>query len=73
MVGTLFNGEGDYVDGTTTTVNLALSDASVARAAAGIDVQSSYPVKPGIYLVRVVIQETGGAVMSAHNLTVTVR
>ena len=74
MVWALFNDEGDYVNGTTTTVNLALSDASVARADnAGINVQSSYVVKPGAYLVRVVIQETGGAVMSAHNLTVIVR
>jgi VWFA-related protein len=74
IVWALFNDEGNYVDGTTKIIKLVLSDRSLANFAdAGIDVQSSYTMKPRIYLVRVVIRETDGDVMSAHNLTVTVR
>ncbi len=65
VVWALFNEEGDYVDGTTKTVTLDLSDGSLARADAGFGTQSSYAVKPGTYLVRVVIRETNGEVISA--------
>jgi hypothetical protein len=46
-------------------VTLDLSDGSLARADAGFGTQSSYAVKPGTYLVRVVIRETNGEVISA--------
>jgi hypothetical protein len=63
----LFDTEGGYVAGLTKTVNLKLSDATLAQVSAGIDVPSDFAVKPGIYLARVVVRETKGGAMSAQN------
>jgi hypothetical protein len=60
------------VAGLTKTVNLKLSDATLAQVSAGIDVPSDFAVKPGIYLARVVVRETKGGAMSAQNGAVPV-
>jgi hypothetical protein len=57
----------DLIMNKTKTVNLKLSDATLAQVSAGIDVPSDFAVKPGIYLARVVVRETKGGAMSAQN------
>jgi hypothetical protein len=61
------------VPGTRNLVNLRLLDETLARTGQGISVQSSFTVKPGTYRVRVVVRESEGQSLSAHNVRVIVR
>jgi len=73
VVSALFDQEGGYVTGTRKTVNLAMRDETLAHMDPGINVQSDFVMKPGTYLLRVVVRETAGEAMSTYNGTVTVR
>jgi VWFA-related protein len=67
IVAALFDTEGGYVAGVTKTVNLRLSDESLAQMSGGINVPADFAVKPGIYLARVVVREANGGATSAQN------
>jgi VWFA-related protein len=77
VVMALFNNEGDYVEGSTKSIDLSLRDETLAgvnaRADAGVNVQSVFAMKPGPYLLRVVVHDAGGKTMSAHSVAVAVR
>jgi VWFA-related protein len=63
----LFDRNGNYVTGQQKIVDMKLKDETLARPAMGIVVRSSLDIKPGVYLVRVVVRDEEGQSMSALN------
>jgi VWFA-related protein len=71
-VSALFDTDGGYVAGTTKTVNLRLRDETLAHMESGIPLQWEFPVKPGTYIVRLVVRESPGQAMTTLTRTVTI-
>jgi VWFA-related protein len=67
VVSALFDHDEGYVAGTSNTVNLRLRDETLARMESGIDVPSDFDVKPGTYMVRVVVRETERKAMYSYS------
>jgi hypothetical protein len=64
----LFDHNGNYVAGTQQGVNLRLLDGNMERwLRSGITVPASFEVKPGAYLLRLVVRDSTGPLMAAHN------
>jgi VWFA-related protein len=73
VVSAVFDQDGGYVQGARKTVNLALRDETLAHMEPGINVPSDFNVKPGTYMIRVVVREAAGKAMFSYNGWVTVR
>ena len=70
----LFNRNGNLVQGTETIATMHLKDATLERKKdSGITLKTSFDVKPGSYLVRLVVRDAEGQMMSAENGTVEIR
>jgi hypothetical protein len=68
MVAALFDRNGNYVTGVQKLLEMHLKDETlVDRAAPGITVRNQFDVKPGTYLVRLVVRDSEGQQMSAQN------
>jgi len=68
IVSALFDRNGNYVTGNQKTVELRLRDDTVEkRLDAGFSVRSSFEVKPGTYVIRQVVRDAEGQLMSAAN------
>ena len=68
IVAALFDRNGNYVIGNQKLVELRLRDDTLEkRADSGFTVRSSFEVKPGTYLVRLVVRDAEGQNMSAAN------
>ena len=67
IVSVLFDRDGNYVTGSTKTVQMRLKDDTLEKLSSGITVRSSFDVKPGTYLVRLVVRDAEGQLMSAEN------
>jgi VWFA-related protein len=68
IVSALFDRNGNYVTGNQKVVEMRLKDDTLEkRADSGITVRSSFDVKPGTYLVRLVVRDAEGQQMSAAN------
>jgi VWFA-related protein len=68
VVAGLFDHNGNYVAGTQQGVNLRLLDGNMERwLRSGITVPASFEVKPGAYLLRLVVRDSTGPLMAAHN------
>lgn len=67
VVAALFDRNGNYMMATQKTVEMRLRDETLARLNSGITVRSSFDVKPGTYLVRLVVRDAEGQMMSAQN------
>jgi VWFA-related protein len=64
----LFDRNGNYVTGSQKILEMRLKDETLEkRAEAGFTVRSSFDVKPGTYLVRLVVRDAEGQQMSAAN------
>jgi VWFA-related protein len=73
-VSALFNRNGNFIQGTQKIVTMHLKDETLQqRLAAGITLKTSFDVKPGSYLVRLVVRDSEGQSMSAENGTVEIR
>lgn len=72
VVLTLFDPDGGYVAGATKTVNLRLRDETLAQQDPGLNLNWEFEVKPGSYLVRLVVREAGGKAMTTVNRTVSI-
>ncbi len=73
IVAGLFDRNGNYVTGVQKLVQMKLKDETLAaRQNLGITVRSTVDVKPGPYLIRVVIRDAGGEQMSAQNSAVDI-
>jgi VWFA-related protein len=73
-VSALFNRNGNFVQGMQKTVTMRLRDETLAhKLESGITLKTSFDVKPGSYLVRLVVRDAEGQSMSAENGTVEIR
>jgi len=73
-VSVLFNRNGNFVQGTQKIVTMNLKDDTLEhKLASGITLKTSFDVKPGSYLVRLVVRDAEGQMMSAENGTVEIR
>jgi hypothetical protein len=73
-VSALFNRNGGFLQGTEKTVTMHLKDETLEhKLGSGITLKTSFDVKPGSYLVRLVVRDAEGQLMSAENGTVEIR
>ncbi len=73
-VSALFNRNGNFIQGMQKTVTMHLKDETLARnMGSGITLKTSFDVKPGSYLVRLVVRDKENQLMSAENGTVEIR
>jgi VWFA-related protein len=69
----IFDENGQFVTGIEKTINMKLLDATYERLSrSGLTVKSSFEVKPGTYLVRLVVRDAEGAQMAARNGAVVI-
>ena len=65
VVSGLFDRNGKLVTGNSKTVEMRLKDQTLeSRLNAGITVKSSFDVKPGSYMIRLVIRDSEGQEMA---------
>jgi VWFA-related protein len=73
-VSAVFNRNGNFVQGLEKTVTMHWKDETLEhKLGSGITLKSSFDVKPGSYLVRLVVRDSEGQLMSAENGTVEIR
>ncbi len=73
-VSALFNRNGSFLQATQKIVTLHLKDETLEhKLASGLTLKTSFDVKPGSYLVRLVVRDAEGQSMSAENGTVEIR
>jgi VWFA-related protein len=69
----IFDENGQYVTGVQKTIEMRLRNATYERLSrSGLTVKSSFDVKPGTYLVRLVVRDAEGAQMAARNGAVVI-
>ncbi|HEY6392792.1 MAG TPA: hypothetical protein VIX89_16045, partial [Bryobacteraceae bacterium] len=69
----IFDENGNFVTGLSKIVNMKLLDTTYTRLSrSGFTVKSSFDVKPGTYLVRLVVRDAVGAQMAARNGAVVI-
>jgi VWFA-related protein len=67
IVSALFDHDGNYIKGTEKTVEMRLRDETLqSQLGSGITLKSNFDVKPGSYLVRLVVRDAEGQI-SAEN------
>ena len=70
----VFNRNGKFLQGTQKTVTMHWKDETLEhKLGSGITLKTSFDVKPGSYLVRLVVRDSEGQLMSAENGTVEIR
>ncbi|MBV9404109.1 MAG: VWA domain-containing protein [Acidobacteriaceae bacterium] len=67
LVAALFDQNGNYLVANKKVIEMRLRDETLARLNSGITIRTSFDVKPGTYLVRLVVRDTEGQMMSAKN------
>jgi VWFA-related protein len=68
VVSAVFDRNGNFLQGSEKTLEMRLKDETLqARLGAGITLKTSFDVKPGSYLVRLVVRDAEGRLMSAEN------
>src|SRR5208283_47781 len=68
VVAGLFDRNGKFVAGLTKKIEFHLLDQTLQkRLAQGITVRSNFDVKPGTYMVRLVVRDAEGQQMAAQN------
>jgi len=73
VVSGLFDRNGNLVTGNSKTVEMRLKDQTLeSRLNSGITVRSSFAVKPGSYVIRLVVRDSEGQEMAAANGTVDI-
>jgi hypothetical protein len=74
VVSALFDRNGTYVTGNEKHLEMRLRDETLEKKlGAGLTVRSSFDVKPGTYLVRLVVRDAEGQMMSAQNGSVEIQ
>jgi VWFA-related protein len=69
----IFDENGQYVTGVEKIIEMKLRDTTYERLShSGLTVKSSFDVKPGTYLVRLVVRDGEGAQMAARNGAVVI-
>jgi len=68
VVAALFDRNGNYVTAMDKSIELRLRDETLEhKLDSGITVRTNFDVKPGSYVVRLVVRDTEGQLMSAQN------
>jgi VWFA-related protein len=68
IVAGLFDRNGNYVTAIEKKLEMRLRDETLEKkAGSGITIRTSFDVKPGSYLVRLVVRDAEGQLMSAEN------
>lgn len=68
LVSGLFNGNGSLVQAIQKTLTMKLKDETLEKKmGSGITLRTSFDVKPGNYLVRLVVRDAEGQLLSAEN------
>ena len=68
VVSALFDRNGTFLQGSEKTLQMRLKDDTLQnKLGSGITLKASFDVKPGSYLVRLVVRDTEGRLMSAEN------
>jgi hypothetical protein len=68
VVSALFDRNGNYVQGNKQILEMRLRDTTLQnKLGSGITLKASFDVKPGSYLVRLVVRDAQGQMMSAEN------
>jgi len=68
VVSALFNRNGDYVQGNEKVLEMRLKDETLEhKLNSGVTLKTSFEVKPGSYLVRLVVRDSQGQLMAAEN------
>jgi hypothetical protein len=69
----IFDENGNFITGGEKVLEMRLLDPTLARLdRTGLTVKSSFNIKPGTYLVRMVVRDGEGAQMAAKNGAVTI-
>jgi VWFA-related protein len=73
VLSAVFDRNGNYVKGISKNIDFHLKDDTLQnRLGPGIDVRTVFDVEPGAYLVRLVIRDSEGRLMSALNGSVDI-
>jgi VWFA-related protein len=73
-VSAVFNRNGNFIQGTQKIVTMHLKDDTLEhKLASGLTLKTSFDVKPGSYLVRLVVRDSEAKSISAENGTVEIR
>jgi len=72
VVSALFDRNGNYVSGQEKIVQLRLRDQTLENLHSGITVRTGFDVKPGGYMVRLVVRDSDGQMMSTENRAVEI-
>jgi VWFA-related protein len=68
VVAALFDRNGNFITGTQKVIEMKLLDATLEKLAhSGVTVRTSFDVKPGDYVVRLVVRDSKAALVSAEN------
>jgi hypothetical protein len=68
VVSAIFNQNGVFVQGTEKKLTMRWKDETLeSKLGPGITLKTSFDVKPGSYLVRLVVRDKEGQLMSAEN------
>ncbi len=74
IVSALFDVNGNYVTGEQKLLTLRLKDETLGkRLESGIRIKTSFNVKTGSYVVRVVVRDTEGQMMASDNTVVEIQ
>jgi VWFA-related protein len=63
----LFDRDGNYTQGIKKVLTLRLKDETLERLAQGVTVRTTFDVKPGAYLIRLVVRDAEERKLSATN------
>jgi VWFA-related protein len=73
VLGGVFDRNGNYVTASRKTIDISLTDQRLdTMPASGVTVKSTPDVASGSYVVRLVVRDSEGQVMSAHNSVVEI-
>jgi VWFA-related protein len=68
VVAALFDRDGNFVTGTQRVVQMRLRDETLLKLShTGVTVRTNFDVKPGDYVVRLVVRDSRNALLSAEN------
>lgn len=67
IVSAVFDNNGNFVSGMQKTVTMRLKDETLARLNSGITLRTTFDLKPGTYLVRLVVRDAERQMMTAEN------
>ena len=68
VVAAIFDRDGNFVTGTQRVVSMNLRDETFQRLShSGVTVRTSFDLKPGDYVVRLVVRDSNAAALSAEN------